>query len=223
MKGELLTLPNAVTLVRIAAIPFVIHAMAARQDALLVVWIVVVALSDFLDGFLARLLKAQSDIGKLLDPAADKVCVLALSIALVVYCAFPVWALAMLLAKDFLIAVGGMAITRKARLPITPNYWGKATLAVEMGAFVIYAFRVEGAKLELLVVLVFFVAVSFLVYAKVFYDVFAGRRSVDQIVASYSSYGLTRDKTLRARLTNLAIILLSAWLLVRFVWLLVWR
>ncbi len=223
MSGNLFTLPNAVTLVRIAAIPFVIHAMAARQDTILAVWLVVIALSDFLDGFLARLLHAQSDVGKLLDPAADKVCVLALSVALVVYSGFPAWALAMLLAKDVLIAAGGVAITRRARLPITPNYWGKATLAVEMGVFVFYAFRVEAAKAEALVALTFFVVVSFLVYAKVFYDVFAGRRSVDEIVASYSSYGLTRDKTLRARLTNLAITLLSAWLIVRFVWLLVWR
>lgn len=223
MTRDLLTVPNAVTLVRVAAIPFVLHALSAGDNRSLAVWITVMALSDFLDGFLARLFRSQSDVGKVLDPAADKVCVFFLAAAIWIQRGFPTWALALLVGKDVLIAAGGLLLNRKARVPITPNFWGKAALAAEMWAFVVYAFRLEWMKTDALAVLTFFVIVSALVYLNVFLDVISGRKTVPEIVAGYSAYGFSREKTRRARLTNAFILLLSGSLIARFLWLLLSR
>ncbi|MBP7865315.1 MAG: CDP-alcohol phosphatidyltransferase family protein [Acidobacteria bacterium] len=219
MSRGLATLPNAVTLVRVAAIPFVLNALSAGNDTALAAWVAVMALSDFLDGFLARLLRSQSDVGKVLDPAADKVCVFFLAAAIWVQRGFPTWALALLVGKDVLIAAGGLLLNRKAKVPITPNFWGKAALAVELWAFVTYAFRLDWMKTDTLAVLAFFVVVSALVYAKVFWDVVRGRKTVPEIVAGYSAYGFSRERTRRARLTNAFILFLCGALLARFVWL----
>lgn len=223
MSRGLFTVPNIVTLVRVAAIPFVLRALSAGDDVALAVWVGVMALSDFLDGFLARLFHTQSDVGKVLDPAADKVCVFFLAAAIWLQRGFPTWALALLVGKDVLIAAGGLLLNRRAKVPITPNFWGKAALAAELAAFVVYAFRLDWMKIDTLAVMTFFVVVSALVYAKVFWDVIRGRKTVPEIVAGYSAYGFSREKTRRARLTNAFILLLSGSLVFRFVWLLLSR
>src|SRR6202045_3179501 len=71
-------LPNALTILRIVLVPvfviaFVIPGEAARLVAFAV--FIIAAVSDWLDGFAARKLKAGSDFGRMLDPIADKVLV----------------------------------------------------------------------------------------------------------------------------------------------------
>ena len=76
--GPMFALPNALTILRILLVPvfaiaFVIPGEAARLVAFVVFWSA--GVSDWLDGFAARKLKAGSDFGRMLDPIADKVLV----------------------------------------------------------------------------------------------------------------------------------------------------
>lgn len=76
--GPMFALPNALTILRIVLVPvfavaFVLPGDAARLVAFAV--FVIAGVSDWLDGFAARKLKAGSDFGRMLDPIADKVLV----------------------------------------------------------------------------------------------------------------------------------------------------
>lgn len=210
MNGPILTLPNAITCVRLLALPFALQALRSGDRFTLAVLLAVMAASDFLDGFLARFTRQVSDWGKLLDPLADKICVLVLMPAAVVWGGVPVWAAVLVCSKDILIAVGGGWISRRAKIPITPNFWGKAAIALELGAFVAFCFGIRRIQDATLFWMALVVVVSGLLYGRVFWQVAAGRRTVPEIVAGYSSYGLTRGGSGSPRLVNAGICLLCA-------------
>ena len=214
-----LNLPNALSASRVAVLPFMVYAMAGSHRLLLLVLVGWVALSDFFDGLAARRLGQVSDLGKALDPAADKICALVLSAALVLYTDFPAWAMVLLYVKDGLIALGGWLISRRERVPIVPNFWGKAAVFAEMVAFFAYAFDLEPLQRDALWVMTGFVAVSFATYAAIFVEVVRGRRRVADVVAAYGSYGLPRGNRARERWIRGLILALCAALLLRLAWL----
>ena len=103
-------LPNILTYGRIAAVPLVAGLILwggneARWAALVIY--VLAAISDFFDGYLARLWKQQSSLGRMLDPIADKVLV---SVVLLVLCADDIlrgghiWAAIIILSREVLVS-----------------------------------------------------------------------------------------------------------------------
>jgi cardiolipin synthase len=127
-----ITVPNFVTLFRMAIIPFFVLAVN-EQDFLLALWIFVVAgLTDALDGWLARKLEAHSVIGAYLDPIADKLLLTAAYIALTIpqgqEVVIPLWLAILTLFRDFLImlvAVILYVVEDVQRFP--PSALGKVT------------------------------------------------------------------------------------------------
>jgi len=136
MNSPLRHLPNAVTLARIAAGVFGAYCLlrSAGQEtesaamawgaAALVIFIVA-ALSDWLDGWLARALDARSALGALLDPIADKVLVGAYLLAFAAISGWMVWLaapVAVIVGRDVLVTA--LRFTRPA--PATLNVTGEA-------------------------------------------------------------------------------------------------
>jgi len=86
------------------------------------------AISDALDGLLARALKAQSNLGKVLDPIADKVmmffaflvCVFKLKV-------LPEYLFYVLLARDVFILIGSLYLFKRRGVLPSPSLWGKLT------------------------------------------------------------------------------------------------
>lgn len=81
-KQQVFTIPNAMSAFRIVLIPFFIWAYVEEQYRLSIVLVAVSALSDMLDGFVARKLNMISDFGKFIDPVADKLTQAALVVCL---------------------------------------------------------------------------------------------------------------------------------------------
>jgi phosphatidylglycerophosphate synthase len=103
--------------------------------------VIVAALTDALDGFMARWLRAESDTGRLLDPVADKGFVLALVGTLLAEGALhPLWALG-IAVRDIVVLVGLMdtivrrrwAVGRKMR----PSWLGKCTTAAQFAVLLV--------------------------------------------------------------------------------------
>lgn len=120
---DLLAVPNLVTLLRIALVPAVLALMAAGERTGAAAVLVALFATDGLDGLLARRLDRVTELGKLLDPLADKLAVGAVLLSLVLRGEFPAWAFALVLLRDVLIAVGGAVMTRRtgvvpAALPV---------------------------------------------------------------------------------------------------------
>jgi cardiolipin synthase (CMP-forming) len=102
-------IPNAITIARLCALPvflwlYSLSAPAASWPAAILV--LFVALSDVLDGWLARRYHWQSDLGRVLDPVTDRVLFLFLVGALLLFGVLPWWAVVPLIVRDGLMLAG---------------------------------------------------------------------------------------------------------------------
>ncbi|HID39645.1 MAG TPA: hypothetical protein EYP36_09055 [Calditrichaeota bacterium] len=88
------------------------------------------AISDMLDGYFSRKLNQITDLGKLLDPLADKVAMAFIAIGLILYKNYPLPLVALLLYRDFFIIIIGLLGLLKSEKPIMANFWGKLNTSV---------------------------------------------------------------------------------------------
>jgi cardiolipin synthase len=134
-----LNLPNALSLVRLALIPFFVGALA-QGDFPLAFWIFVVAgVTDALDGLIARWWKLQTPLGAFLDPLADKLLMTAAFITLALHLPnqrepIPLILSILVISRDVIIVLVSLAIhlTHGIR-KFTPSAWGKINTVLQMG------------------------------------------------------------------------------------------
>ncbi len=138
MKGtlaeEFLNLPNALTLLRIAAIPLVMLFIwrGEPEDCVIAGWIYSAAtITDFFDGWLARKRGLVTVMGKFLDPLADKLIVMAMLVMLVPLHRVPAWLVVVILAREITIT-GLRAVASIEGLVIDAGGDGKMKTALQM-------------------------------------------------------------------------------------------
>ena len=132
------TLPNFITLVRLAALPFFLVCISDGRFGIALAIFVAAGISDGVDGFLARRFDMKSALGAYLDPIADKVLLMSsyLFLAIPSYPArvkVPVWLAMMVLSRDFLVMLVGLLLiltSGKKRFP--PSWAGKVTTVVQI-------------------------------------------------------------------------------------------
>jgi CDP-diacylglycerol--glycerol-3-phosphate 3-phosphatidyltransferase len=81
--------------------------------------------TDFLDGFVARRLHQVSEMGKIVDPLADKIAVGTLALFLVILGDVPIWYVVAIFLRDVLILAGGIYIKKKKNIVTQSNWPGK--------------------------------------------------------------------------------------------------
>ncbi|MGE5236663.1 MAG: CDP-alcohol phosphatidyltransferase family protein [Acidobacteriota bacterium] len=126
------TIPNGITLVRLALVPFFVLAVVERNFHLAIVVFAVAGVSDALDGLLARLLGMRSLFGTYLDPIADKVLLVTAYIALTWpnpgVVTIPLWLTVMALSRDLLIVLVALLMYLGAGVrEFLPSMLGKLT------------------------------------------------------------------------------------------------
>ena len=105
---KLVTVPNLICLVRMAlTVPIVVLLAEGRYGQTLVLFAVAAA-SDILDGYLAKTFGWQSELGKILDPLADKLLLVSVFITLAVIGLAPVWLAAIAVLRDVIISAGAI-------------------------------------------------------------------------------------------------------------------
>jgi cardiolipin synthase len=98
------------------------------------------ALSDLLDGYVAKRFNGSSQMGAILDPAADKVLIASMFIALAAVAAVPLWLVAAIIVRDLLIVGGAVLLRHRLRaFRIAPLLIGKVCTFVQLllGGFVL--------------------------------------------------------------------------------------
>ena len=133
MTTRLLTPSNQITLLRLLFVPvFAILVMDRHYRAALAV-LTAAALSDILDGLVARLLKQESPLGVALDPIADKILMTTGYITLAFRGALPWWLTIIVLTRDVAIIMTALAISLVAGYrPFHPSLLGKASTAAQV-------------------------------------------------------------------------------------------
>jgi CDP-diacylglycerol---glycerol-3-phosphate 3-phosphatidyltransferase len=131
-----INLPNALTLLRIFLVPFLVVVLLTKFDGRetvgLLIFLTAVA-TDFLDGWLARRRGEITTLGTLLDPIADKLLISAAFISLVELGLAPAWMVVVVIGREF--AVSGLrAIASQRGIVIAASGWGKAKMATQIAA-----------------------------------------------------------------------------------------
>jgi cardiolipin synthase len=121
------TVPNLVTLLRLAGVPlFLWLVLGAQADGWAVVVLAVGGTTDWVDGFLARRLGQVSRLGVLLDPLADRLYIVATVVALTLREVVPLWFTLALLAREVFLGVCLLVLRRHGYGPPPVHYVGKA-------------------------------------------------------------------------------------------------
>ena len=134
IRQDALNIPNLLTMARIVMIP-VCLAFLGEDTPRAGFWATIVftlaALTDLLDGWLARKMNVVSVLGKLLDPLADKLIVMACLVWMVPMGRIPAWVVVLLLGRD--IAVTGLrSVAASEGVVIAAGEEGKAKTALQM-------------------------------------------------------------------------------------------
>ena len=131
-----LTLPNLLSLLRLASIPvFLWLILGPHLDVLALVVLAASGITDWLDGKLARALGQTSRLGALLDPAADRLYILATLVAFVLRQIVPWWLAVILVGKDVVVGLCLPVLRRYGYDPPEVHYVGKAATFALLYAF----------------------------------------------------------------------------------------
>lgn len=124
---RILTIPNAITLVRALGIPLFLYAyLSAHKPVLSFSILVIGGLTDYFDGKVARALGQESKLGAALDPAIDRAYIAATVLALAIESVIPWWLLLILVARDLWLAIVLYFYRRRTGLLFQVTYLGKA-------------------------------------------------------------------------------------------------
>lgn len=124
---RVLTLPNALTVVRLMAIPlFLWLALVPRDDVAAALVLAVGGITDFLDGMLARRWNQITRVGQLLDPIADRLSTLAVMVVFLVRGVVPIWFVLLLLTRDAVLSIQMARLKRRGVTGLPVNFIGKA-------------------------------------------------------------------------------------------------
>ncbi len=134
--GRILTVPNLITLVRLACIPVYVWLLfgAHRQTASALL-LAVLGATDWIDGYVARRFDQVSTVGKIMDPVADRVLVVTAVITITVHGAVPVWFGVATLAREVVVSAAVLLLASLGAARIDVLWVGKAGTFALMFAY----------------------------------------------------------------------------------------
>jgi cardiolipin synthase (CMP-forming) len=126
-KDRIWTIPNALTLLRLALLVPILMFLSKGQRLPAVALIALGVASDFLDGIIARRFDQGSDLGRLLDPVVDKVNILAVGLLMILspLYHFPLWYFIFLLVRELAVLLCGLIVVRRRKIVLESNRPGK--------------------------------------------------------------------------------------------------
>ncbi len=126
-RNKNINVPNALTGLRALGIPLFIYlAIGLESDGWAILTLAIGGATDYFDGKLARAWGQESRFGELADPAIDRLYIVATLIVLYIRDAIPIWVIALLLARDLILAIATIGLTLNSLPPLKVTYLGKA-------------------------------------------------------------------------------------------------
>ena len=130
-SSRIFTVANAVSVVRLMAIPVFLWLVIEDRLLIAFVLLVVAVLTDFVDGMIARRMNEITKLGQFLDPFADRLFIAATVIALAIQDVVPWWFVIAVMLRDALLGIGGVVMARYGAATLPVKWWGKvATFAM---------------------------------------------------------------------------------------------
>lgn len=125
-------LPNILTLTRILLLPFFAATLIYREYQYALILFIAAAITDLLDGLVARIRKQITYFGSILDPVADKFFLITSFILMSIYGLIPTWLTIIVISKDIIVVTGCIILYFVInKLKIEPSPLGKVTSAFQ--------------------------------------------------------------------------------------------
>ena len=135
MWQEAKTVPNLLSFLRLALIPVFLWLILSHHGVLAIILLAFSGFTDYLDGFIARKYNQITRLGKLIDPAADRLYILTTLIGLVATGVIPFWLAAVIVARDVMLAIVYPILATHGYGPLPVHYLGKAGTFALLYAF----------------------------------------------------------------------------------------
>lgn len=130
--NRVLTVPNLISVGRLLCVPWFLWLLLSQNDRLAAaILLAVLGGTDWIDGWIARRYDQGTELGKVLDPVADRILLIAAGIALLVDGAMPIWVGVLVLAREAMISIAALWLAAAGAKRIDVKWVGKAgTLAL---------------------------------------------------------------------------------------------
>lgn len=124
--GPVLTVPNAISFGRLLCVPLFVWLLFGVDDRLAAaILLAVLGATDWIDGYIARRFDQGSELGKLLDPTADRVMLIVAVIAIAADGSVPLWFAGLTLARELLVAAAALLLGALGVRHFEVSWWGK--------------------------------------------------------------------------------------------------
>lgn len=178
-KSQLLTIPNLLSLIRLAMIPVIICLYCIKQEAVwTAVLLVLSGATDLVDGYIARRFNQITDIGKALDPIADKLTQLAMLWCLVTNHPRMIVPFLLLLAKEIITGIMSLIVIKKTTEVNGADWHGKICTVMLYGMMVLHVLWPQMPSVFSLTTIV--ACVVMMIFSFVMY----GRRNLNALKAT---------------------------------------
>ena len=183
MASRIFTVPNQLTFLRLGFLPFFIISIHYRRYDIALAVLIVAALTDGLDGLLARSLNQKTALGAYLDPIADKLLLSSSFVVLALNRKISWWLATLVLSRDILLLTSAaviLVVSGYRRFP--PSSYGKLTTAVQiLLVFVVVLLAVaDWPWLQFARMVLGYLVAGFTVFSGFHYSIVVARRLSDQ-------------------------------------------
>lgn len=171
-----ISLPNIITSIRFAAIPFMayyIYASVNIDDKFTIpafILFVSIWATDVLDGYIARKYNQITNFGKLFDPFVDKLFQFVTALMMAIVHKLPFWVPLVIFIKELLMLIGGTVLLRKYKLVVYSKWYGKLATVLFVLAFCILFFIPPEMNYISGYLFILPIAMSLFAYSKYFKD-----------------------------------------------------
>ena len=135
MKKE--NIPNILTIIRFILIPFIFISVVSKHFLIALIIFTISAITDVLDGFIARKFNYITDIGKLIDPLADKLTQMALLLSLAILKILPWWIFAIVFIKECVMIISASFLYKRDDVVVYSKWYGKLATVLLYFAIVV--------------------------------------------------------------------------------------
>lgn len=178
---DLFNIPNCLCYFRIILIPIFLNnyfkANTKEEYYLCAIILIISGLSDFLDGFIARKYNLISDIGKILDPIADKLTQFTIALVLI-YTYDWMWLLLLIIIiKDSMLAIASFFLYKKGAKVKGASWWGKVSTAIfDVVAILLVGIHIPNSIYATIAILlcIILMILSLILYARQLIQIYQG-------------------------------------------------
>jgi cardiolipin synthase (CMP-forming) len=138
-ESRIFTLPNLITVVRLSCLPLFLWLLFGQEDRAAAAWLLAaLGATDWVDGYLARHMHQESELGKVLDPVADRLLFLVGAGGILVDGSVPTWFAVVVLVRETLVGVTTLVLAALGARRIDVTWFGKAGTFGLMIAFPLF-------------------------------------------------------------------------------------